>query len=196
MKTILPLIILLILFGQLYAEEPHSCDIAVAHKSDPDRVGPGVGSKQVVVQVAIPACREAVAEYPEVARFHYQLGRALVYWADANEADTSEGVKYVKQAADMGHTQSIFVLGLMYQREGKTCEVEPLFKLAADKRLKSARLSYVNEVLKGGFSTCKLSASKKDMQRYLEQATEQVGGYYESMLLENLKQQLDKLPAQ
>lgn len=190
MRKIL-LMMMFMLMGQLSAEPQHDCDTSAAHKSDPDRVGPGVGSQQVVVQVAIPACRNAVADYPEVARFHYQLGRVLVYWADANNADTSEGVKYVKQAAEMGHTQAIFVLGLMYQRENKTCEVEPLFKLAADKGLKSARLSYVNEVLKGGFSSCELSASNKDMQRYLEQASEQVNGYYESMLLDNLKQQLN-----
>lgn len=196
MKTILPILVMLMTSGLFASEEPHSCDAAVAHNSDPDRVAPGVSSREVVVQVAIPACREAVAEYPDVARFHYQLGRALVYWADANNVDTTEGVKYVKQAAEMGHTQAIFVLGLMYQRENKVCDVERLFKQAADRGLKSARLTYVNEVLKGAFVACESAATKLIMQDYLLQAQQQVGGYYENMLLDNLTRQLDRLPAQ
>lgn len=196
MKFIFTTGMLLMMSGSLLAVEPHRCDLAVGHKSDPERVGPGVSSTEVVVQVAIPACREAVAAYPEVARFHYQLGRALVYWADANNVDTAEGVKNVKRAAEMGHTQAIFVLGLMYQRENKVCDVERLFKQAADQGLKSARISYVEQVLKGAFATCESSASKATMQDYLMQAKDQVSGYYENMLLDTLSRQLNKSPTE
>jgi len=69
------------------ASDLHDCDIEAAHPSDPDRVGEGRASGEVVTSRAIPACRRAIDEWPDVARFHYQLGRALVYAADADGAD-------------------------------------------------------------------------------------------------------------
>ena len=54
-----------------------ACDWEAAHPSDPNRVGPGVGSRDVDTERAIRACEAAVGAHPEVARFHYQLGRAL-----------------------------------------------------------------------------------------------------------------------
>ena len=55
-----------------------ACDWEVAHPSDPDHVGPGKGSGEVDTARAIAACENAVSTHPDVARFHYQLGRALV----------------------------------------------------------------------------------------------------------------------
>ena len=69
-----------------------ACDLAAGHPSDPDHVGPGVATRDVVAHIAIPACRAAVEREPGNPRFHYQLGRAIVYWADANNGDDSEGV--------------------------------------------------------------------------------------------------------
>ena len=133
-----PLNIVVTLMGCLFvsgaalAEEIHACDLEVAHPSDPDHVGPGVGSGDVVTHRAIPACRAAIAEYPDEARFHYQLGRAIVYWAGANNGDYSEGIEHIRHAADMDYSQALFVLGLMLERDGAVCEVEPLTRQAAD----------------------------------------------------------------
>ena len=52
----------------------------------------------------------------------------------------------------MNYTQALFVLGLMYERDGKVCEVEPLTRQAADQGLKSARLTYVDHVTAGAWS--------------------------------------------
>lgn len=172
------------------AADAHDCDTEAAHPSDPDRVGPGKASGEVDTDRAIPACRRAVDEQPDIARFHYQLGRAIVYHADANNSDFSEGLAHLKQAADMEYSQAVFVLGLMHRRAGDICASEPLTKKAADQGLKSARISYVNAVLAADYGDCGVSASVGEMKSYLEGATTQVSGYYENMLLANLKRDL------
>lgn len=167
-----------------------ACDLEVAHPSDPLRVGPGKTSAEVVTHRAIPACRDALAGDPENARFHYQLARALVYWADANSGDIGEAMQHLKTAADAGYQQAQFVLGLMYVRTGKVCAAEPYTRLAADQGLKSARLTYVNAVLAGDYDSCTVSASDAEMHDYLTGARAQVSGYYENMLLASLQRQL------
>jgi len=184
------ILVILFLCAPAFAEDIHECDIQAAHPSDPDHRGPGRSSREVVLQDAIPACREAVASHPDQARFHYQLGRALTYWADANGEDASEGFRYVQQAAEMGHTQALFVLGLLHLREGEVCAAEPVTKKAADQGLKSARITYVNAMLAGDYGECGVSATYDEMVGYLDGATGQVNGYYENMLLTDLKRRL------
>ncbi|MGI9236494.1 MAG: hypothetical protein ACR2QZ_03815 [Woeseiaceae bacterium] len=179
--------------GNGLAADAHDCDTEAAHPSDPDRVGPGKGSGAVVTDRAIPACRRAVDEQPDVARFHYQLGRAIVYQADANNTDVSEGLTHLQHAADMEYSQAMFVLGLMHRRAGDICASEPLTKKAADQGLKSARITYVNAVLMADYGDCGVSASVDEMKSYLDGATTQVNGYYENMLLANLKRDLDSI---
>ena len=168
----------------------HDCDREVAHPSDPDKVVEGVGSGEVVTHRAIPACRRAVAEFPDVARFHYQLGRAIVYWAGANDGNMDEGLEHLQHAADLKHEQAEFVLGLMKRTLGNVCASEPLTKRAADQGLKSARITYVNATLAGDYDDCGVSASGAEMQAYLEGAVSQVSGYYENMLLTDLTRRL------
>ena len=169
-----------------------ACDLAAGHPSDPDHVGPGVATREVVAHIAIPACRAAVEREPGNPRFHYQLGRAIVYWADANNGDDSEGFAEVKAASDMGYRQAQFVLGLLHKRLGEVCAAEPLNKAAADQGLKSARLTYVDDVTAGQYDACGISASAEEMSAYLEGAKQQVSGYYEGMLLGSLERQLDE----
>lgn len=175
------------------AADIHECDVQAAHPSDPGRVSPGRGSGEVVTHRAIPACRQAIDDYPDVARFYYQLGRALVYWADANNGDTAEGVDHIQRAADMGYAQALFVLGLMHRRAGDICASEPVTRKAADQGLKSARITYVDAVLAGDYGACGVSATLEEMSAYLEGAASQVSGYYENMLLANLERQLRML---
>lgn len=172
--------------------EVHDCDREAAHPSDPDKVVDGRSSGEVVTHRAIPACRRAVEDHPREARFHYQLGRAIVYWADANGADYGEGLQHLERAADMGHTQALFVLGLMYQREDRMCEAVPVMKRAADQGLKAARITFVDHVVSGRFDRCAAAATIDEMQAWLDAATAQVDGYYENMLLAGLKRQLSR----
>ena len=173
------------------AEELHDCDIAAAHPSDPDRIGEGVVTANVVTHVAIPACRSAVERDPAEARFHYQLGRAIVYWAEANGASAEEGIASVKTAADMGYRQAQFVFGLLKARSGDLCAAEPWYKAAADQGLKSARITYVDDAVAGRYRGCGASASEVELAEYLDGAQAQVTGYYENMLLAGLRRQLE-----
>ena len=183
----------------LFAQEITECDLQAGHLSDPPHLGPGIPAGEVIVQKAIPACREAVAAAPESARAHYQLSRSLIYWADANGGDFSEAMEHLEIAASMNYMQAMFVLGLRYRSEGKKCEIEILTRKAANQGLKSARFTYVNDVLKGLYKGCELGADKADMESYLEASASQVGSYYESivgsyyesMLLSALKRELD-----
>jgi TPR repeat protein len=173
------------------AEEITECDLQAAHPSDPQHMGPGVSSGAMILQKAIPACRAAVAANPESARAQYQLARSLVYWADANGADISEGMEHLEIAAGMDYTQALFVLGLMYRRGDRVCEIEALTRKAADQGLKSARLTYVDDVVSGFYQGCEPGADKAAMVAYLDAAVEQVNGYYEGMLLGALKRELN-----
>lgn len=174
------------------AEEITACDLEAGHPSDPDLVGPGKPTREVVTHIAIPACRAAVKSDPGVARFHYQLGRAIFYWAGANDADSSEGIEHLQHAADMGHTQALFVLGYIYRLQGKVCESEAPTKQSADQGRKAARLAYVNLVTAGDFDDCTISASKSEMEAYLQDAREQVTGFFEPMLVDSLERQLNE----
>ena len=185
------LLIGLLMVTAANAAELDDCDIAAAHPSDPDRVGEGVATAKVVTHVAIPACRTAVERDPTQARFHYQLGRAIVYWAEANGADADEGVAAVKTAADMGYRQAQFVFGLLKARSGDLCAAEPWYRAAADQGLKSARITYVNDAVQGRYRGCGATASPQALVDYLDGAASQVSGYYENMLLDGLLRQLE-----
>lgn len=190
MKNILLTIAVIVLSAELGAQPMHACDWESAHPSDPDRVGPGRSSSEVDTTRAKVACREAVTSYPDTARFHYQLGRAIVYEADRAGTDWHEGMPYLIKAANMKHTQAEFVLGLMYQRDAKLCEAETWTRRAADKGLKSARISYVSDYLAERISDCDGAADLTTLQDYLDGARSQVNGWYENMLLDNLLREL------
>jgi hypothetical protein len=172
------------------AQDINPCDLEAGHPSDPNHVGPGKSSSQVVTQLAIPACRAAVKAQPDNGRFHYQLGRAIVYWADANGANYDEGMEHLKIAAGMRYTQALFVLGLMHQRHDDDCDAEPLYRQAAEQGLKAARVGYVNEVLAGSFAACEITVDKAAMRAFLEDAEAQMSGWYENMLLDGLNREL------
>ena len=167
-----------------------SCDWEAGHPSDPDKVGPGKGSGEVDTDKAIAACRAAVEAHPEVARFHYQLGRALVYAADRAGESDEVGMPHLQKAADMRHTQAMFVLGLMHFRHEQPCAAEPWTRAAAEAGLKSARISYSNHFLSGVWDSCPDLAGRGDMEGWLGAAREQVSGWYENMLLDVLERDL------
>ncbi|MDG4883647.1 caspase family protein [Mesorhizobium sp. WSM4884] len=55
---------------------------------------------------AVEACEAAVKTYPDVARFQYALGRALLAAGKVDEAR-----KAIQDAADKGHVRAVFELG-------------------------------------------------------------------------------------
>jgi len=190
MKIITYVFLGVMIAGPVAAQEITECDRLAAHPSDPNHAGDGVSSGDVDTRKAITACEAAVAKWPENPRFHYQLGRALVYDADKVNGDTSLGIAHLEHASDMQYPQAMFVLGLMYRRAGDICASEPLTRSAADKGLKSARITYANAVISGEYANCGATASPAEIDTYLQMAEAQVSGYYERMLLQNLDRQL------
>lgn len=189
MRNVIALVCLLSA-GAAGAQTLTACDWEAAHPSDPYHVGPGVSSSEVHTGRAIAACERAVAANPEVPRFHYQLGRALVYHADRTDGDWREGMPHLERAAAGGHVQAQFVLGLMYQRSERYCAAATTVRAAADAGLKAARIGYANEFLAGRLDDCEDVAPIATMEDDLAAAAAQVDGWYEAMLLEALQRQL------
>ena len=192
--TLVPAILLAIgaclLPGTGAAQALTSCDWEVAHPSDPDHLGPGKSSSEVDTVKAIEACRVALQDAPDNARFHYQLARALVYHAERNDGSDETAMDHLARAAQAGYTQAMFVYGLMLARHGETCAIEPWTRQAADNGLKAARIAYVDHAVKGTWADCDGVAGRAVMLGYLEGAAGQVSGYYENMLLAGLKREL------
>ena len=167
-----------------------ACDWEVGHPSDPDRVGPGVSSSKVDTERAIAACRGDLERDPDNPRLQYQLARAIVYHADRNGTSYEEGMVYLAQSAAAGHTQAMFVYGLMLSRESRACEAAPWMRRAAKAGLKSARLAYVDNGVGGRWSDCGVVLDADLMTGFLDAAEDQVSGYYENMLLGALRREL------
>jgi TPR repeat protein len=97
--------------GPALAQSPGElCDRLAASPDDPMRVGDGVKYDDLDPAAAEPACRQAVEDAPEVARYRYQLGRVL----DArDELDAARGL--YESAAEGGHAIALVNLGLLYE---------------------------------------------------------------------------------
>ena len=103
----------------------HECDRRAANPYDERRAMGVTGivhHRLIDHERAVPACRAAVLEYPAVARFQYQLGRAL--WA---AGDYEEAFAWAKKAADQRYVTAYQGIAWAY-RVGKgvpkDCEQE------------------------------------------------------------------------
>ncbi|WP_292345116.1 caspase family protein [Mesorhizobium sp.] len=81
------------------------CDQAAGAQLDLQGVVPGRLPNEIG-GAAVEACEAAVKAYPDVARFHYELGRALLAAGKVDEAR-----KAIQDAADKGHVRAVFELG-------------------------------------------------------------------------------------
>ncbi len=88
------------------APELDECDRAAASPLDLQGAGPGKLPNEIDAPRAIAACERAVAAYPEVARFAYQLGRALMA-----AGRTADAKNLIAQAAAAQHTRAAWELG-------------------------------------------------------------------------------------
>ena len=97
---------------------------------------------------------------------------------------------YLAESAAAGHTQAIFVYGLMLSRESRACEAAPWMRRAVEAGLKSARLAYVDNVVGGRWSNCGVVLDADLTAGFLDAAADQVSGYYENVLLDALRREL------
>ncbi|ACE85010.1 tetratricopeptide repeat protein [Cellvibrio japonicus] len=88
----------------------HPCDEFAAHPNDPGRWAKGVEEEEIVPGPSIKSCRDAVADYPDTPRFHFQLGRVLL----KNE-QYEEAIESLTTAAESDYGPAFAYLADIYQ---------------------------------------------------------------------------------
>lgn len=88
----------------------NDCDRLAAEPLDIQAVTEGVFPNAIDVPAALKACRKAVADYPDIARFKYQYARAL--YADGQ---FDKAVDNLRDAYREGHVRAGELLGRIYQ---------------------------------------------------------------------------------
>ncbi len=87
----------------------NDCDRLAAHPEDPQRTGNGVSYDDLDATGAIAACDGALRDEPGVARFQFQLGRAL-----AKAQFYEDAIKWYRLAAEQDYAPSQASLAEMY----------------------------------------------------------------------------------
>lgn len=108
----------------------NECDTLAAEPLDVQAVADGKLPNDIDVPKALTACKAAVSEHPDVARFKYQYARALYA-----EGDFKEALNELNAASDQGHVRASYLLGRLYQLgaavERDPARAIPLFEAAA-----------------------------------------------------------------
>ncbi len=119
----------------------HSCDEDAAHPDDisvPYHSKLGVNDNSLNVEQALNSCVNAVEDYPNIPRFRFQLGRALLKNKQYNQAVADFIV-----AAKSGHTGAKFYLAYLYEKgigvETNQTLAKNLYQEAAEGNFKPAQ---------------------------------------------------------
>lgn len=88
------------------ALRPGACDFLAGDHLDPDGMGVTRYPNEIEPASALAACEAAIADAPEVSRFHYQKGRALLALRDLDGAEAA-----FEAARDLGHARAWYALG-------------------------------------------------------------------------------------
>jgi TPR repeat protein len=172
------------------AEEITQCDVLVSHPLDPDRITDGVSSVNVLHEEGIAACLAAVTRDPENPRLNFQLGRVYFY-----DGQTEKALSHLEQAADAGYRQAQFVLGYVLDSglggaDKEPCRTEDLWLRAARSGRLAALVSYPHHVMRGGFNNCRVQTGDAEMMTFLEQAKARELDYYQTVLVDDLVEDL------
>ena len=90
----------------------HECDRLAARPHDPGSVAPGTYFWALHADQAVAACENAVKSFPEVVRFQYQYGRALI-----KAGRYVEAMNWLQKAVKRDYIAAHAALGYLY-REG------------------------------------------------------------------------------
>jgi TPR repeat protein len=107
------------------------CDSEAGEPLDLQGVAKGRLPNEINPTTAIPACENAVSQFPNIARYKYELGRAKLAAKDVAAAAT-----LFQEAADQGHTRALYQLGNMAARgigrEQSLADAEQYYQRGAD----------------------------------------------------------------
>lgn len=108
----------------------NECDTLAAEPLDVQAVADGKLPNDIDVPKALAACKAAVDQHPEVARFKYQYARALYA-----EGEFKDALTELNAASDAGHVRASYLLGRLYQFgaavERDPAKAIPLFEAGA-----------------------------------------------------------------
>lgn len=91
--------------------DPHDCDLLAGSEENYLFFGEDQ-FKNLRPLKAIPACRDAVEAYPDIARFEFQLAHSLHVRGRNTE---KEAASWYRKAAKNGHIKAMYNLARMYQ---------------------------------------------------------------------------------
>lgn len=128
--------------------EINPCDVEAAEPLDLQGTQKGVLPNEINIEKALAACRQAVKDYPDVARFIFQLGRAELAAKNTDEAN-----KLFDKAAEAGHIRAHHQMGYMAQRGiGRPQSIEEAnvyYKIGAEKGDPYAMMTYGRNLVRG-----------------------------------------------
>ena len=93
---------------------PDKCDFHAGDHLDPDGMGLTRYPNELKPELALAACEASIARDPDVGRYHYQLGRALVALKRNAEAKVA-----FTRARDLGHSRAWLALGSALLNESR-----------------------------------------------------------------------------
>ncbi len=120
----------------------NECDALAASPLDMDRARPpatGVTTENLDAEAAIKACNKAVADFPRVARYLYNLGRAYQKLAlrpgigddERRRALASARLAYDDAANRRGYVSALNDLAVLDEMDGRTADALDLFRRGA-----------------------------------------------------------------
>lgn len=176
-----------------YSQAVTECDLLAAHPDDPNRVAPGVGTRDVKLPAAIAACETELARDPKNPRIAYQLARVLTY-----SGRVAEAVPHIEGAAATNYPQALFVTGYLYlsgayQARKDFCRAGELIRESAIWGRLAGQLGYPAYVLAGRFKDCPVRQDRDELIAFVERAQQSRLEFYPSVLAETLLVELRKI---
>ncbi len=169
-RAVIVILVLVLVDGAATAQAPRTrCDDLAAHPSDTQKIAPGVEQENYDITAGRAVCAEALAQFPDEGRFHYQYGRSYFYNDDYEAA-----LPYFERAAELGSAQGQFVLGLVvmggYVNDPDECRAGELWLSAARQRHLYSKIYLLQNWLDGMFEACGLGLTNEEAQDLLQRA--------------------------
>ena len=174
-----------------YSQKVTPCDIEASHGDDPYSVAPGVSQQEMDFAGAAEACEAAVAADPANPRLRYQLARVYGYSGQGEKA-----YPHREAAIAADYPQALFVNGYLHflginKARKDICRAGSLFRRSAQYGRLAGQVGFTRYALDGVFEGCDVTIDPRELMTFLQAAEKTNTGYYESMLIGMLKQEIN-----